>query len=377
MSLNPFLASRLNSVSQSSIRKIFEEAPENAINMGLGELQLPTPQSITDHIQKILAKGYVPYTPNAGTPELIEAVKHYYSPVQNTDVCVTTGAEEALFTSVLGFVEPGEEVLIPDPGFVAYKSIVQIAGGIPVHYNLKPENGFHLDRYEMIKKITPRTKMIIICNPSNPLGTVLTPEEVDFLLEISDKKKILLLVDEIYREMYLKEKPDTFLGKGKYIQVVSGLSKSHCMTGWRIGWLAAAQEFIQPIIPLHQYICTCAPYISQKAAEFALSYEGERAGEEIRSYLVENYKYIERKLSDELPSLEFIDPAASPYLFLNVKKDEIPIVENLSDSGIISIPGRVFGENGRNWIRVSYGMKLELLKEATDRIISVLRESLQ
>jgi len=365
-------ASRLNNISKSSIRKIFNAAPENSINMGLGELQFPTPEKIIHFAQNILNNGYLPYTSNAGDAELIKTIIAYYNNVSNTDVCVTVGAEEAVFISILSYVEDGDDVLIADPGFVAYESIVKIAGGKSVKFDLDPENNFRIDICGFESKITSRTKMIVISNPSNPLGLTLTEKEITYLLEISHKYDLLLLVDEIYRELYHTKKPETMLGKHKNVIVVSGISKSHCMTGWRLGWVIADKDLIEPMIDLHQYNCTCASYLSQKTAVYALSDEGMAEKEVIRKYLSENYNYMISRISQDIPQMKFIESEASPYLMLksDIADDEAS-AELLSKAGIICIPGSVFGNNSTGWLRISYGINRDLLEKAVDKIISI------
>ncbi|KQC08277.1 MAG: hypothetical protein APR54_04815 [Candidatus Cloacimonas sp. SDB] len=366
-------AGRLNSISKSAIRKIFDAKPEDAINLGLGEIQIPTPDKIRNYAQKILKTGYISYTSNAGDRELIYKIKQYYEVESEQDVCVTVGAEEALFISILSYVEAGDEVLIPNPGFVAYESIINIAGGSAIKFDLNPENGFRVDLDDLRVKVNSRTKMIVFSNPSNPLGTSLNQQEFDLFLEIARKSDIILLVDEIYRELYHIERPDTFLAKQQNVIVVSGLSKSHCMTGWRIGWAIGAAKLIAPLITLHQYVCTCASYLSQKTAIFALSAEGMKEKEIIRTALCENYKYLEMRFKQELPELELLNPAASPYLFFKIGKEEDRYVEALSKAGIITLPGIIFGSNGKGWIRLSYGLERHILERALDRIVPVIK----
>jgi len=369
---NKFTASRLGGISKSSIRKIFDKAPEGSINMGLGELQFPTPKKIIRYAQNILENGYVPYTANAGDPELIESILKYYNNIENIDVCVTIGAEEAAFISILGYVEEGDEVLIADPGFVAYESIVNISGGKVIKFDLDPENNFKIDFKDFASKITPKTKMIVISNPSNPLGISLRQDEIDFLINVSQKNDLLLLVDEIYRDLYHSHRSDTFLGKYRNVIVVSGLSKSHCMTGWRIGWVVAEKNLIAPMIDLHQYNCTCVPYLSQKTAVYALSEDGLLENNIIRKYLTVNYNYITDKFSRFLPEIKFIESDVSPYFFIRSLAEEQIVIDSLSKAGIICTPGSAFGDNSLNWIRLSYGLNIDILEKAVDRIISVL-----
>jgi aspartate/methionine/tyrosine aminotransferase len=373
MKANELTTSRMQHIQKSQIRKIFDKAPEGSINMGLGELQFPTPPKIRQFAANLLSSGNIPYTPNAGDPQLIESILNYYNSPSDQSVCVTVGAEEALFLSILTYAGKGDEVLISDPGFVAYESIVNIAEAVPVKFDLLPENSFKLERSQLLSKINSTTKMIIVSNPSNPLGISFSQEEFELLLSISREHDILLVVDEIYRELYHTLKPDTFAGKGDRILVVSGLSKSHCMTGWRIGWMIGNSDLVNPIIPLHQYICTCAPFLSQKTADFALSEAGMSEKEEIRIKLHSNFIHLKDSLLRALPQLKILEPAASPYLFFRAGENELKLVKELAEAGVISLPGSIFGSNGKGWIRISYGLDREVLEEAVDRIIPILR----
>lgn len=368
---NEKLADRLKSIHQSSIRKIFESAPPDAINMGLGELQFPTPQIIRDQTTDLLKEEYIPYTPNAGDSQLRDLILQYYGK-PDLSTCITVGAEEALFLAIMAYTSKGDEVLIPDPGFVAYSSIVNIAEATPVTFDLNEPDNFRIDLKSLKKKITSRTKMIILSNPSNPLGISLTDREIDFLLAISRENGVLLLIDEIYRELFHQERPLSFCGMTKNTLVVSGLSKSHCMTGWRLGWLVGNKQLIEPLIPLHQYICTCAPYLSQKAAIPALNKKGMAAKEHIRKQLYENFVYLKEKFTAEIKSLRLIQPDASPYLFFKTEETEDTVMQKLQNAGVIALPGSIFGKNSRNWIRLSYGMRKELVETAADRIIRAL-----
>ncbi len=366
-----FLTSRLQKIHKSSIRKIFDAAPPDAINMGLGELQFPTPQPIRDYAEEILKGKYIPYTPNAGDPELRNSIGQYYNS-KVLEPCVTVGAEEALFLAIMAYAEKGDEVMIPDPEFVAYRSMVHIAEATPVAFDLLSKNNFRIDLEDLSRKITSKTKMIILSNPSNPLGTCLNKEEIEFLLAICEKKGIILLVDEIYRELFHDNRPASLAGRNDFTLVVSGLSKSHCMTGWRLGWIIGNSQLIDPLIPLHQYICTCAPYLSQKAGIFALSDPGMQENEKIRNLLNSNFLFLRRKLFDKVESFSMVNPVASPYIFFQTDEPEEIVLKKLISAGIIALPGSIFGQNSINWIRLSYGLPQAVLELAVKRIISVL-----
>ncbi|MBN2460971.1 MAG: aminotransferase class I/II-fold pyridoxal phosphate-dependent enzyme, partial [Candidatus Cloacimonetes bacterium] len=197
------IARRLQHVKRSEIRSIFETAPADAINLGLGEIHFPTPDLILDAGHKVLEGKYINYTPNAGLPELCQTIARYYdNRIPRNNICVTNGTEEALFAAVQALVDPGDEVLLADPCFVAYETVVRLAGGIPVFFDLQSNMNFSIDRDSLQKALSPRTKLILLCNPSNPLSICFTSSEIDFLVKISTENSLYLLVDEIYRDLY-------------------------------------------------------------------------------------------------------------------------------------------------------------------------------
>ncbi len=357
-----YFAERIKSIRKSDIRKIFDSAPAGSINLGLGEIQFPTPKSITEYAKEIIDKGNIPYTPNAGLIELREAVADYYYTDFCDNVCITVGAEEALFTTLFCYLNPGDEVMLANPTFLAYKTIIEMVGGKPVYFDLDPDNEFKLIKKSFIKKITSKTKMVILNNPSNPLGIRFEADEIGFIIKKCIEENILILVDEVYRELFLEKRPDSFMEFDGDIIVVSSLSKSHCMTGWRLGWaISKKSELIEPIINIHQFICTCAPFISQKAAIKALSEEGFAEKEKIRKKLVSNRKSAVEFIEENIPDAKILSNSSSPYLFINFNVDDILLTNDLLKEGVIVISGSAFGSNGKNWIRISYAVEKNML----------------
>ncbi len=353
-----YLADRIKNIEKSEIRKIFDKAPVDSINLGLGEIQFPTPKILTDYAQEILEEGDINYTSTAGLRELREAISGYYNKSIPDNVCVTVGAEEAIFATSFSFINPGDEILIANPTFLAYKTIIQIVGGIPVYFDLDPENNFELKKDSFIQKISSKTKMVILNNPSNPLGICYKSDEINFIIKTCIENDILIVVDEVYRDLFLEKKQDTFLNlKGKII-VISGLSKSLCMTGWRIGWaISNHPELIKPITVVHQYICTCAPYISQRVAIKALSKEGLKAQEDIRITLKQNHNLLTKFIKEKFPDSKFLSNTSSPYLFINFGINDVVLSKKSIEKGLIIIPGSTFGSNGKNWMRINYGLE--------------------
>lgn len=350
-------ANRITNIEKSELRQLFDKAPADTINLGLGEIQFPTPKIITESAINIIKNANIRYTPNAGLPELQKAIANYYNIKINENICVTTGAEEAIFASLFSFINPGDEVLIANPTYIAYKTIIEMMGGVAVEFDLDPESNFEMDRSDFENKISSKTKVLLLNNPSNPTGRCFSNDEIDFMVSKCNDNNILIIVDEIYRELFIDKRPITFLNKTGKIIVISGLSKSHCMSGWRIGWTVSNDpELIKPIIISHQYICTCAPYISQEVAITALSTKGMEDQNRIRLELISNKKFVLSQFKQFLPNIFILENTSSPYLFINVKVEDIVLVNELIKDGLIVMPGKIFGSNGKHWIRLNYAI---------------------
>ncbi|RLC55858.1 MAG: hypothetical protein DRH89_06845 [Candidatus Cloacimonadota bacterium] len=366
-------ADRITGIEKSELRQLFDKAPPDSINLGLGEIQFPTPKIITERAIDIIRQRNIRYTPNAGLPELQKAITNYYNIKLNKNVCVTTGAEEAIFVSLFSFINSGDEVLIANPTYIAYKTIIKMLGGVVVEFDLDSKSNFKLDRNDFTNRITSKTKVLLINNPSNPTGKCFSENEMDFMVSKCNENDILIIVDEIYRELYTDKKPITFLDKTGKIIVISGLSKSHCMSGWRVGWTVSNDpDLIKPIIISHQYICTCAPYISQEVAITALSSEGMKVQNKIRLELESNKKFVLKQFEQLLPSLPILNNTSSPYLFININIDEIMLVNELIKNGLIVMPGRIFGSNGKHWIRLNYATDKKKLAKGIHIIKKIL-----
>ncbi|NQV18946.1 MAG: pyridoxal phosphate-dependent aminotransferase [Armatimonadetes bacterium] len=366
----------MKDIKKSLIRQIFDSAPKNSINFGLGEIQFPTPKILCEYAKKILDDRNIRYTPNAGLFELREAISNYYQniiPAEN--VCVTCGAEEAVYATLASILNPEDEVLLANPCFLAYGSIIEMLYGIPVYFDLDPRQNFMLDKKSFLNGISQKTKAVLLNNPSNPLGIILSKDEIKFILETCHKHNILIIVDEIYRDLFLNEKTPSFLEITENIIVISGVSKSHCMTGWRLGWVASHQkDVIEKIITAHQYICTCAPFLSQKVAVKAFSEEGMKSAEEIRKKLKRNYEFLIKYFDENHIEYKALESASSPYFFVNFGIDDRKLSIHLLENGVIVISGTAFGSNGKNWVRINYGVERAILKKGLKIIIQILKK---
>ena len=361
-------AERMNTVQKSIIRQIFEAAQGKAINLGLGEIQFKTPELLRRKASDVALNENCRYTENAGMKEFREQVADYYNnEIEIDGVCITCGAAEAIHSCFTAFVNPGDEVMLADPTFLSYEASIKLNKGIPVYYRLDPTKRFSLDRKDFAEKISSKTKIVVICNPSNPLSKCFTLEELQYMVDVCTEKNIMIISDEIYRELTFIPRQPSILELYDNSIVISGLSKAYCMTGWRIGWAASKiSEYIKPIVVAHQYQSTCAPYISQKVGITALSKAGMATIDEIKAQLQKNYDFIVKYFAARMPHIEYLTPDAAPYLFIKIDGDDTKLAAELSQNGVIVIPGSAFGQNGKNWIRISYALDIAKLEKGLD-----------
>lgn len=357
-------ARHLDFLKISKIRQIMNSAPSDSINLGLGEIQFPLAEYFLSSIEELLKTENTYYTPNAGLPELKQKICNYYKITFNDNVCVTAGAEEALFATLNAVLNSDDEVLIADPGFVAYGTIVKMMKAIPVYFDLNV-NDFSFIEQKFSDKISAKTKVVLLNNPINPTGTTYTKENLEFIVDICEKHNILLVVDEVYRELNLEEKIPTILDISKNAVVISSLSKSHALSGWRLGWVASHRsDIIKSIVKIHQYICTCAHTLSQRLAVRAFSHKGKEVNEYLKKLLLQNRQFVQKKINHN----KLLPNNHHPYFFVKVQND-IEVTKKLLQRHVIVIPGSAFGKNGKNWIRINYGIDLKLLGEGIDILL--------
>ncbi len=357
MSIRP--AARMDGIERTLIRQIFDAAPAGAINLGLGQPDLPTPERICLEGIRGIAAGRTSYTSTAGDPALRAAVAACYPgfAVGPESVAITVGSQEAMFASLVTMIDPGDEVLLPDPGYPAYATMARLLGGVPVPYPLRYENGFRVDPEEVEARITARTRVFILCNPSNPTGAVEGAAGLGRLASLLERRGIAWISDEIY-SAFVYDGPYTSLsgfsaGGGL---VVSSLSKDLSMTGWRLGWVVGPTDAISRIVAAHQYLVTCAPSISQAAALAAVG----RAGDHDRRRHVEIFRHRRSLMAEELariPRIRFHVPRGSFYFFVDIAAygPSLPLCRRILDRrGVITIPGVAFGVQGEGYLRLSF-----------------------
>jgi aspartate/methionine/tyrosine aminotransferase len=365
-------ASRLHGIQKSAIRQLFDRARPDSINLGLGEPDLPTPDVIRREAERVIREEQNGYTTHAGLISLRERVAGDYTGLSATpdEVIITAGSQEALYLLLMTLVDHGDEVLLPDPGFVAYPTIVRMAGGVPVFYRLPRERGFAFDAEDFRRRLSPRTKAVVTISPSNPTGRVLLREDFAAMSEALRETGVYAISDEIYRELYFTpERPASLSDHYERTIVISGLSKSMSMTGWRLGWLCGDKEVVKAALVLHGYVTTCASTVSQKAALAAWTEEGERERAKARTIFRERRNHLLALISKEL-GLEAVTPDGAFYTMMNVSEygASLYVAERLLEHGVITVPGGAFGRESEGALRVSFCADLPSLTEGVRRI---------
>lgn len=369
--MNPNVAKRFANIELSLIRQINALATPLSVNLGIGEPNIEPDETLREFAREAATTGSWHYTANAGTVGLRKLVGERYEVEGIAEVCITAGTAEALFSIMQAYVDPGDEVLVPDPGFTAYPTLTRIVGGVPVAYQLEPPR-WALRADALLARITPRTKMIIVNSPSNPLGSVI-PRET---LQAIANSGILIVSDEVYGEIWYDQRPASMMGMGDHVLVVNGFSKSHAMTGLRLGWVAGRAELIKPVLTAHGYIATCASAFSQALAEKILSSPDwnaswlEKVRAQFRRQRDSALSAIERELSVTIEP-----PEGAFYAFAPVPScDTVTFARSMAlDAAVLVIPGVAFGAIGEGFIRISYAASIDQIGVGVERLGRALR----
>jgi aspartate/methionine/tyrosine aminotransferase len=378
MSFKP--ADRLKNVKKSATRQLYDSAPAGSINLGLGEPDFQTPQVIREEACRSIESEGLGYTQNSGLPALREKIAAYHSeglsePYSAASVCITSGVAEALFDAMMAIANPGDEVLLPDPCYIAYPVLAEIAGARSVFYEMPASRRFGFDLASFERGLSERTRLVFIASPSNPTGQVMSPEDLKAVADLLSGSDAIVVADEIYRELYYAERPDSISQYYPNTIVLSGLSKMMSMTGWRLGWAVGPQEIIHQITLMHQYVATCASAVSQRAALAAFTVEGRRATAQMRNELSRRRDTMMRAIDREL-GLPYIAGDGAFYVMLDVSRfgtsDEVAWA--LLESKVITVPGSAFGKQGEGYLRLSFPIEAGQIEEGIRRIASGLEK---
>ena len=382
---NP-LNEKIVSIPPSGIRKFFDIVSEmkDAISLGVGEPDFDTPWHIREEGIYSLEKGRTFYTSNAGLKDLKVEIHNYlerrcnvcYDP--DHEIMVTVGGSEAIDAAMRAMIDPGDEVLIPQPSYVSYTPCCVLADGVPVIIELEEKDNFRLTPEKLLEKITPKTKILVLPFPNNPTGAIMEREDLEKIAEIVIEKDLYVISDEIYSELtYAKEDHVTIAslpGMKERTVLINGFSKAFAMTGWRLGYACASELILKQMLKIHQYAIMCAPTTSQYAAVEAL-----RNGDEDVQHMRESYDQRRRYLMNAFAEmgLPCFEPLGAFYAFPCIKEFGMTSDEFasrlLKEEKVAVVPGSAFGECGEGYLRISYAYSLEDLKKALDRMADFVK----
>lgn len=375
-----YVSKLVQELKPSGIRKFFDLAAnmEGVVSLGVGEPDFVTSWSVREAAIHSLEEGYTSYTANAGLLELREEIVHYmkkqfhvsYDP--KNEVIVTVGASEGIDLALRALLNPGEEVIVVEPCFVAYAPLVAMAGGKAVTVQALPENDFKIKAEQIEAVITSKTKALLICSPNNPTGTQLGKEDLEAIAEVVKKHDIVVISDEIYAELAYDEEFTSFAsieGLHERTVLLNGFSKAFAMTGWRLGFVCAPKDIAEAMLKIHQYALMCASTMAQYAGLEALRHnmhdveEMRRSYRRRRNYIVKSFNEI---------GLACHNPGGAFYAFPSIRKTGLSSQEFaeklLVEEKVAVVPGDVFGESGEGYIRCSYASSMEQLQEAIRRM---------
>lgn len=379
-SMNSYLAPLVQQIQPSGIRKFFDLAAgsKDIISLGVGEPDFKTPWHVREACVYSLERGFTGYTSNAGMPELREGIAAYlhsrfaveYNPANQ--IIATVGGSEAIDLALRALISPGDEILIPEPCYISYSPITAIGGGIPVGIETFGENNFKLTGEALEAKITPRSKILILCYPSNPTGAIMSREDWEPIAKVVEKHDLIVISDEIYAELTYGSNHVSFPslpGMMDRTILVSGFSKAFAMTGWRMGYACGHPDLISAMLKIHQYTVMCAPSMGQVAALEALT-----NGMEEKDRMTDSYNQRRRLIVKGLrdAGLDCHEPQGAFYAFPSIQHTGLTSDQFaqrlLLEYKVAAVPGSVFGLGGEGYLRCSYATSVAQLNEAIERI---------
>ncbi len=380
-----FVSERIASVPPSGIRRFFDIAAtmEDVISLGIGEPDFTTPEPILQAGIEALKRGETHYTSNSGLMELRRAIAEHldrlygqtYNPA--SEILITVGVSEALYLACAATLDPGDEVIIPEPCFVSYAPEVIFAGGVPVMVPTSAENEWQVTAEAIEAAVTPRTKALLLGYPNNPTGAVMTRERLNEIAAVVKRHNLLVISDELYDRLVYDTHHVCFPSlPGMYSRTIllMGFSKAYAMTGWRIGWAAAPAEIMEMMRRVHQYTIMCAPTVAQYAALVAIK-EGEPFVEEMRQEYDRRRRLIVGGLNEI--GLTCVEPKGAFYAFPSIAvtgMDDNTFAEKLlQEEHVAVVPGSAFGPSGRGYVRCSYATAYEKIEEALERMRRFVR----
>jgi aspartate/methionine/tyrosine aminotransferase len=384
------VADRMSSIPFSGIRKVFEEVNrreklgEKIIHLEIGRPDFDTPRHIKDAAKRAIDEGKVHYSSNYGIPELRDAIARKlkednglsYDP--ESEIIVTVGANEAVLITMMGLLNPGDEVLIPDPCWLHYFYCAQLAGAVPISVPLREENGFNPDLQDVRSRLTSKTRMVVINTPNNPTGAVFSREVLEELAQLARDRDLFVLSDEIYEKMVYEGSRHVSIGSLPGMRertvTINGFSKIYAMDGWRLGYVAADKGWMSALIRIHQYTTVCATTFAQWGAVEALNGSQAEAGKMVEEF--DRRRNLVYGALKGMPGIGVVKPMGAFYIFPNIRalgRSPQELTEYLLDKAkIAAVPGTTLGEYGKDFIRLSYANSYENLEIAMERMKKAL-----
>ncbi len=375
-------SSRTSLIKSSAIRRMLELSTgmENVVHLEQGEPDFTTPSHILDAAVKAMKKGFTHYTEINGTLELRQAMSEKLEKENGidadpkTEITVTSGSQEAMFIAALGFLNPGDEALILDPYYPVYFEDTLLAEAVPITVSLNEEENYHVNMEALDGKITKKTKMIWMCNPSNPTGHLFSRNDLEIIAEVAQKHNLVVFCDEIYEKIVYDGARHISIGSLPSMEertiTVNGFSKAYAMTGWRIGYIVAEKKLSATLRKLHYYAVLCANAISQKAALAALTGPQDCVKEMVTEYNRRRGLVLDKL--DRIKSLSYTKPEGAFYVFPNFssyeKSDEALALYLLKEARVVTAPGSGFGRAGEGHLRISYSVSYEQVKKGMEQI---------
>jgi len=378
------LNQNLKKIKPSGIRKLFDLAQnrKDIISFGIGEPDFITPDHVREAAKQAIEEGYTHYTPNAGFADLREALSQKLNdfnhiPVKSEEVLVTSGGTQALFSAFYVLLNPGDELIVPDPGFLIYGSQVILAGGNPVFLPIREANHFQIDPNELEKMITPKTKAILLNSPSNPTGMVINRDILEKVAEIAKKYNLFIISDELYEDILFDGRKHLSIASlpGMKERTISifGFSKSYAMTGWRIAYIACPESLIQEMIKIQQNTAVCPNSVTQRAVLYGLQNPRET------NLSINNMREAYQKRRDvimkgfsEIDGFDCLSPEGAFYAFPNITKTGKSSGELsmylLDECGVVTVPGNAFGQYGEGYLRFSFATSVDMIQNGLEKI---------
>lgn len=389
--MSSMISKRMNQMIPSGIRKVNEKALAmerngvSVLHFEIGRPDFDTPAYIKKAAKESIDAGHVFYTSNFGTAELREEIakkleRENHILYKPTEILVTVGLSEAVFAVLAAILDEGDEILVPDPVWLNYINVPRFLGAVPVSYSLHEETGFQMNLQEIKEKITPKTKAIVLVTPNNPTGGVLEKDVLQDVAAIAQKNDLLVISDEIYERLIYDKAVHISIaslpGMKERTFTLNGMSKAYSMTGWRIGYVAAPEAYIQAINKFHQHNTTCAPSFVQDAAVAALRDEQDEVQRMVAEY--ERRRNYAVQAINAIPGLHCTCPKGAFYIFINCKalgKSSEELASYLLDTAHIAlVPGNVFGTGGEGYLRMSFANSYEHIVEGCSRLADAVRQ---